>query len=115
MTLAMTREEAIAMEGDPNEEPWRNRPGGPRVEWVQVEEISPGDKLLITNKTIFNVDVCELAERGLWRLRIDQPTMAHTSTITRPQVVPPAMPKVRDLLLRPSALYRRLLDPTITS
>jgi selenoprotein W-related protein len=98
-----------AAEGDPNGIPWRNRPGGPTLEWVHANELRPGDRVMQQHKYIHVVHGSEPDEGGRWKLTIGDPEVAGTSEHDRPEKITAAMPKRRELVITPDSPYRRVV------
>lgn len=101
-------DEIRAIEGDPNGDPRRNRPGGPEVEWVRASDLQASDRVMLSNKFIYTVEESAAMEANLWKLRLGSPEVAPTSERTRPERLGPTFPKVRDYLLNRNLPYRRL-------
>jgi selenoprotein W-related protein len=99
-----------AVEGDPNGIPWRNRPGGPILEWVQARELKPGDRVMQQHKYVHVVHESALADGNHWKLTIGDPAVAGTSERDRPEKITAAMPKRRELLITPDSPYRRVVS-----
>lgn len=97
-----------ASEGDPNGIPWRNRPGGPRLEWVQARDLKPGDRVMQQHKYIHVVHESMPVDGTRWKLAIGDPEVAGTSERDRPEKITAAMPKRREFVLAPDSPYRRV-------
>jgi hypothetical protein len=93
-----------AEEGDPNHW-WRNAADGPGCSWARADELGTNDRLLLSNKYVHTVVVSEKSERDLWHLTIANPTLIDSSPHDAEDVTA-SMPQVRDIVVRPSALYR---------
>jgi len=102
------RNQAILDEGDPNGLPWRNREGGPRLEWVAASELKPGDRVMQGNKYVHTVRESVASDASRWRLIIADPEMAPSAS-GRAEKVSAAIPKTRELIVAHGFLYRRLV------
>jgi selenoprotein W-related protein len=109
---AGSEENAISTaEGDPNGIPWRNRPGGPTLEWVHARDLKAGDRVMQQHKYVHVVHDSEPVDGARWKLTIGDPEVAGTSERDRPEKITAAMPKRRELLITPDAPYRRVVSP----
>lgn len=94
-------------EGDPNFVPWRNRSDGPRCSWVRADELRAEDQLLLSNKYVHTVVRSEPSEGDLWHLTLVKPTLVDADP-NNPNDATASMPQVREIKVRPTALYRAI-------
>lgn len=90
--------DSIAAEGDPNEVPYKN-PNGPRVEWARADSLQVGEKVQMLIKYIYTVARSVPADgaSGTWSIVLSEPNL-------------PNLPHQKSALVRPSFLYRRIVD-----
>jgi hypothetical protein len=86
----------------------RSRKGSPPQEWARAGQLKPGDKVMLGNKNVHTVSVSEQADGGLWRLVFTDPEIAPMEGKAG-SAAPPAMPRRRDIQVKPQFLYRRML------
>lgn len=103
-------DDIAAVEGDPNSLPWRNRPGGPPLEWVEVSALKAGDRVMQGFKYLYTVEASAAGENDLWNLVIGGPTVAPTTAPLPPEYerLSSRIPQRRELRLRPDSPYRRV-------
>lgn len=85
----------------------RSRVGSPPTEWVRAQNLNVGDAVMLGNKNVHTVKENAPADNGLVRVVLADPVLAPVRDKPATKA-PTAMPTVREVLVNPQFLYRRL-------